>query len=280
MKKLFIAFAFALASLLSVYCFSASSPEVSPYGKLLTDSYGVVKVEMANLKTKNEYGLYDCLVKVTGLPAFQQGIDGKVRLYRAVPAGRGFNLQYEKDGKWLNFMSSRQIWGNWTSMEIFLDGHSYDVFLDSSRSKDVRSLHLASAYSSPSDVDEWKYEINPYGISLTDSTSGLEVEIAYFNEKNADGLYDVLMRISGEAAFNAGVDGKVIRYTVKNSGLGYAFSFKKGDSERNRMTTRNNNWLFGKSYDLYFGNKTFNLYPNNNSSAVRPLNLLSEYKKQ
>jgi len=275
-KKLLIILAF----IISAPCLAVSSPEVSAYGKLLTDNIGIVKVEMANLKTKNEYGLHNVLVKVTGLPAFQHGIDGQVKLYQAVPAGGGFNLQYEKNGKLRNLMSSRQLWGSWESMEIFLDGSNYNVYVAPNRSKEVNTLHLASAYANPVKTQKWTYSVNPYGLALSSLPAGLEVEIAYFKKKNKNNLYDVLMKITGEAAYNAGIDGKVMRYHVNHSGSGYAFSYKKDGAERNRMITRSDSWLNGKSYELYFGNKTFKLYPNKNSSTVRPLHLLSEHKKQ
>ncbi len=70
--------------------------KVNPYGKFLSDSRGLIEIEMATLETKNTYDLHDVLIKVTGLPAFQHGIDGKVLKYAAVPAGSGFNLQYKK----------------------------------------------------------------------------------------------------------------------------------------------------------------------------------------
>src|SRR5262245_48243396 len=81
--------------------------KVNPYGKHLTNGEGDLDIEMAIRDEKNGSQLNDVLLKITGAAAYAEGIDGKVFYYTAVPAGLGFDLKYEKDGKSFTRMLTR-----------------------------------------------------------------------------------------------------------------------------------------------------------------------------
>ncbi len=114
--------------------------ELNPYGLFFIGES--IEVEMATFTEKNEHGLNDVLIKVTGHAAFDEGIDQQVFRYIAVPAGTGVDFKYEQDGHEYTRMLSRQAWGTWTFFELFLNNKTYKVYKDEVRSKDVRPLHL------------------------------------------------------------------------------------------------------------------------------------------
>jgi hypothetical protein len=66
--------------------------------------------------------------------------------------------------------------------------------------------------------------LNPYGKFFTGD--GVEVEMAQLAQKNKDGAYDVLLKISGANAFDAGIDGKTFRYSAAYGGDG--FDYQRG----------------------------------------------------
>src|ERR1700753_3500414 len=69
-------------------------------------------------------------------------------------------------------------------------------------------------------ADEIK--LSPYGKVFV-GDQGLVVEIATFDAKNKDGLYDALIRITGSASHDAGIDGVVILHTAIHAGTGVDF---------------------------------------------------------
>lgn len=80
--------------------------------------------------------------------------------------------------------------------------------------------------------------VSPYGKVY----EGIDVvlEMAELTEKNEFGLQNVVMKVKGPAAFEAGIDGKSIKYVTKSGfGGGTDFVYKVGDSEPVRMILRN-----------------------------------------
>jgi len=117
---------------------------VNPYGQFFSGEG--VEIEMAIFNEKNENGLQDVLLLFTGREAYTAGIDNKVIKYKAVPGGTGCDYLYEKDGKTLTRMISRSSYGSWTYFEVFLNNKTIKVSPDELRAKEVRPLHLLTAY--------------------------------------------------------------------------------------------------------------------------------------
>jgi len=118
------------------------SETVNPYGQFL---YGDgVEVEVAHLASKNQDGLNDVLLKITGRQAFNAGIDGKVMLYQAVPGGTG--IDYKNKGK-TRLLVRNPYGDSWGLMEIFLNGKTILVYENNNKSKEVRPLHLYTEYN-------------------------------------------------------------------------------------------------------------------------------------
>jgi hypothetical protein len=138
-----------VTSLFTVSAFAKTKLDakaLSKYGTAFRDEAGTTTVEIATLTKKNKDGLYDALVKITGPGAEKEGIDGKVEFLKAVHAGTGYNLQYEKDGEARNRLSSRTQWGSWENVEIYLDSKTIKLYVDQSATKEVRPLHLLTEY--------------------------------------------------------------------------------------------------------------------------------------
>ena len=110
--------------------------------------------------------------------------------------------------------------------------------------------------------------VNPYGKYL--EGEDVEIEMAQMAAKNADGLYDVLLKMRGAAAFNAGIDGKTIKYRAVPGGSGVDYQF----NGKTRMTMRQNN---GASYFQVFldGRGIAVSEIRIRSQEVRPLHLLT-----
>ncbi|MFZ6874331.1 hypothetical protein ACO0LF_19915 [Undibacterium sp. Di27W] len=110
--------------------------------------------------------------------------------------------------------------------------------------------------------------MNPYGKYL--EGEDVEVEVAQFAAKNTDGLYDVLLKMRGAAAFNAGIDGKTIKYRAVPGGSGVDYQV----NGKTRMTMRQNN---GASYFQVFldGRGISIAEVKARSQEVRPLHLLT-----
>ena len=120
--------------------------KVNPYGKIFTDREGDITIEMALREDKNSEGLNDVLLKITGAAAHSEGIDGKTMYYGAVAAGTGSNFTYMKDGQEKVRMITRDSWGSWKNFEVYVDGKTFHVYGDEKKSKEVRPLHLLTAY--------------------------------------------------------------------------------------------------------------------------------------
>lgn len=137
--KLLVSFAFLSHALVHA---QETETQVNPYGQFL---YGDgVEVELAQLSRKNQDGLYDVLLKISGRQAYNAGIDGKVILYQAVHGGTG--IDYKTKGK--TRLIVRNPYGDsWGLMEVFLNGKTILVYENSNKSKEVRPLHLYTEYS-------------------------------------------------------------------------------------------------------------------------------------
>ena len=123
--------------------------------------------------------------------------------------------------------------------------------------------------AAPSAMAE-KVIVNPYGQFL--EGDGIEVEMATFASKNADGLYDVLLKITGKHAFNAGIDGKTLKYTAVNAGGGVNY-------KRDGMSVLIMRNPYGSSWQLmeiYLDGKTISVGSNSQKAKeVQPLHLLT-----
>jgi len=117
--------------------FAADAAIVSPYGEFFIGDG--VEVEMAEFVAKNEDGLKDVLLKMTGANAYNAGIDGKTIKYQAVPGGTGVDYQFE--GK-TRMLTRGDTWG---VTEVYLDGKTISLQEDPERSKEVLPLHLLTA---------------------------------------------------------------------------------------------------------------------------------------
>jgi|TARA_B110000046_G_scaffold42953_1_gene47749 hypothetical protein len=141
MKKLILAFCMLLNFSAAT---SAEDYPISKYGFMFTDHSQGITLEMAVFKEKNDDGLHDVLLKFTGMPAEQDGIDGKVIRYKTIHAGSGQNFQYEEGDKWFNRMITRQGWGSWEIFEVYFGNNSYN--LRKENGNHVMPYHLYSAY--------------------------------------------------------------------------------------------------------------------------------------
>jgi hypothetical protein len=132
-----------------------------------------------------------------------------------------------------------------------------------------------SLFASLAHADELK--LSPYGKVFV-GDGGLTVEIATLDAKNADGYNDALIRVTGSAAHDAGLDGKVVLHAAVPSGTGFDYVDKAKDVHR--MSSRNawGSWDFfqvhlgGKSYDVGFSEKK--------SKELKVDDLLKAYKKK
>ena len=120
-------------------------------------------------------------------------------------------------------------------------------------------------------------EVNPYGVVFVGDE--LTVEMATYVATNKDGLHDVLLRIKGAAASDAGIDGKVLRYAAAHGGNGIDFQFQKDGETHNRMASRSP-WGEWSEFEVYFGTKTFHVAKDKKSTKeLKTKDLLAEYKK-
>jgi hypothetical protein len=125
---------------------AAKDIKMSQYGKSFKETNGDLTVEIAPVATKNEDGLQDALIKISGPAAEQDGIDGKVMYYVAVPAGTGFNYVYMKGSSEAVRMTTRDSWESWKNFEIYVDGKTFRIYVDDKLSKEVMTQHLLTAY--------------------------------------------------------------------------------------------------------------------------------------
>jgi hypothetical protein len=134
-------------SVLTLICatpvFADTPPIVNPYGRFYEGDG--VEVEVAQFVAKNQHGLQDVLLKITGAHAFNDSIDGKTLKYQAIPGGNGIN--YQAAGK--NRMMLRK--GNDDALSVihvFVDEKVISVSEDKARSKSVMPLHLLTEFQS------------------------------------------------------------------------------------------------------------------------------------
>lgn len=142
MKALIGSLAFLCLSL-CVHVAHADDLKLSPYGKVFVGDEGLT-VEIATLEAKNSDGLHDALIRITGSAAHDAGIDGKVILHVAIPAGTGFD--YVDKSKDVHRMSSRTAWGSWDFFEVHLGGKSFNVGFSEKQSKELKVADLLKAF--------------------------------------------------------------------------------------------------------------------------------------
>lgn len=123
-----------------------SKMTVNPYGKYFADHDHAITIEMAIFEGKNENGLSDVLLRISGAEAHNEGIDGKVIRYKAEPAGTGVNFQYEYNGQPTTRMLSRDSLGGWNMFEAFVGEKKFKVYLDAKKASNVKPLHMLTAY--------------------------------------------------------------------------------------------------------------------------------------
>ena len=115
--------------------------------------------------------------------------------------------------------------------------------------------------------------VNPYGTFL--EGDGVEVEMAQFKVKNKEGLYDVLLKISGANAFNAGIDGKTFKYHAVHGGTGIDYQ-RNGKNIMSVRQPYGNSW---STIEAYLDGKTISLTEDKRrSKEVLPLHLLTASK--
>ena len=135
--------------------------------------------------------------------------------------------------------------------------------------------------------------LNPYGQifvgpapSMADllliqksGTAALEVEVAFYSEKNSHGLHDALVKIKGQAAHFAGIDDKTLHYHVVPAGTGCDFRYFANGEERTRITVREP-WGGWSLMQIHLGGEAIPLraHPNGPANA-RPLHMLTAYQQ-
>lgn len=132
--------ALAVITAMSPAYAQTEKPIVNPYGQFLAGDG--LKLEIATYLEKNQHGMNDMLVKITGAAAYEAGIDGKTLRYSAEPAGTGYNLK--RDGR--NLMSVRSPYGRWQQIEVYLAGRTYQVTPREEMAERVMPLHLLTDY--------------------------------------------------------------------------------------------------------------------------------------
>ncbi len=116
--------------------------------------------------------------------------------------------------------------------------------------------------------------VNPYGKFLEGDE--VEVEMAQFAARNTEGLYDVLLKMTGAAAFKAGIDGKTIKYQAVPGGTGVDY---KVDGKV-RMIARQPYGDSWSTMQVFLDGKTVTVSEvKARSKEVQPLHLLTEFKE-
>lgn len=124
--------------------------------------------------------------------------------------------------------------------------------------------------------------LSKYGKVYESRENQLRVEFVPFKQKNAKGLQDVLIKISGPAAETRGIDGKIIKHRAVHAGTGVNFQYydEKNKKWYNRMGTRAG-WWGSKFYEVWFGNETIKVWLNDNaSSALNTKHFHTAFKQQ
>ncbi len=120
--------------------------KMNPYGKYMKGSQSTI-VELGYFAEKNENGLQDLLIRATGKPAVDEGVDGAVLKCKAVagPNG-GVDYQYDREGKTYTRMSMRKNWGNQETWEIYLSTETIVLEIDEKMASEVKPLHLLTEF--------------------------------------------------------------------------------------------------------------------------------------
>lgn len=271
---------FLLLSILILPCLifakskNGSAVSVKKYGYFFENRSGLVTIEMADIVGKKKR----VIMKMRGFSAYEEGIDGKAFIYESVPSGTGFNLVTRVNGKNVSRISSRKGWGSWDNITAYLGGESIKVYENSRKSKLVRPLHLKSDLSKKDSVKRKKIDVNPYGLFYQSSDGSIEMEMAVFNKKNEKGLKDILLKLTGRGADAAKIDGRTMKYNAVHGGNGLNYTYKSQNKTRTRMITRKS-WYWGIR-EVYLAGKSYKMHIDvKRSGGVRPLHLLTDYKK-
>jgi hypothetical protein len=118
-------------------------------------------------------------------------------------------------------------------------------------------------------------KLNPYGKVFV-GEQGITVEVATLEATNKAGLHDALIRITGSAAHDAGIDGKVILHTAEHAGTGFDFV----DNGYHRLITRKA-WGTWEFFEVYLGKVQAKVYyDEKKSKELKVDDLAKAYKKK
>ena len=251
--------------------------KMNPYGQYFEDAYGFVAIEAAMLEEKNEHGLNDMIMIMSGFEAYEAGIDDQAILYRAIPSGKGFELVTTVGGKDFTRFVSKNRWGSWQDFVVNLSGKDINLSSNENMAKQIRPLHLRTALNQLQKESK-KYEVNPYGIALSNSKGDIKVSVAIFSQENNNDQKDALIMVEGRTAYAEGIDGKVIKYTgTPASFRGTEYQYSKGEKNITRMIRK---YVWGGStWSIYLDGKNHDLHVVANESLnIRPQHLLTAYK--
>ena len=117
------------------------------------------------------------------------------------------------------------------------------------------------------------YEVSPYGEVFVGD--GVRVELARFKAKNEHDMNDVIVRVSGRLAYDAGMDGEVFRLKAIPAGTG--FNLQRPDG-RNLIGSRARGGWLGTWTDIkiYLNNQSIDLVKT--PEDLNALHLLGAYK--
>lgn len=120
--------------------------KVSEHGQVFKSVDGGLTVELAVCQGKNDDGLQDALIRITGAPAEEEGINKKVIFHKAEHAGTGYDFIANKDGKDFHRMMTRESWGSWKNFDLYVDQKSYKIYPDLKETKKFKTSQLAADY--------------------------------------------------------------------------------------------------------------------------------------
>jgi hypothetical protein len=140
----------------------------------------------------------------------------------------------------------------------------------------VMAALLGLSFATPAHAAD-QAEVIPYGHYLS-GEGGLVVHMAELAAKNADGLHDALIKITGPQAYKAGIDGKTIRCRAERFGTGVAYVKPTGGY---LMSSHKNSWGGWTDSEVYLGGKDgIDVFEEEkHNKDVSPLKLLEESKQ-
>src|SRR5258706_5189970 len=120
--------------------------------------------------------------------------------------------------------------------------------------------------------------MNPHG-KFYKGNNGIQAEIGYFSQKNKDGLQDILIKVTGKAAHDEGIDGQVLKCNAaRGSNDGIDYQYEQDGNTYTRLSTRKS-WGT-ESLELFVSEETAVLrYDEIASHEVQPLHLLTAYEE-